>query len=75
MVIIMNKDYLILRELGNRVAEIAALPVQQEKKKLWTANNDLHPVRPMVYIDQLPWHDSTQLRKWSWAVPIRFSEL
>ena len=57
MVIIMNKDYLILRELGNRVAEIAALPVQQEKKKLWTANNDLHPVRPMVYIDQLPWHE------------------
>lgn len=53
----MNKDYMILRELGKKLAEIAALPVQQEKKALWTANNDLHPVRPMVYIDQLPWHE------------------
>lgn len=53
----MNQDYIILRELGKQIAEIAALPVQQEKKALWTANNDLHPVRPMVYIDQLPWHE------------------
>lgn len=53
----MNQEYMILRELGKQIAEIAALPVQQEKKALWTANNDLHPVRPMVYIDQLPWHE------------------
>ena len=53
----MNHDFTVLRELGKRVAEIAALPVQAEKKALWTANNDLHPVRPMVYIDQLPWHE------------------
>src|SRR5215469_14755634 len=53
----MNKEYAYLRELGKKVAEIAALPVQQEKKKLWTANNDLKPIRPMVYMDQLPWHE------------------
>lgn len=53
----MKQDYQVLRELGQRVAEIAALPIQTEKKYLWTANNDLHPVRPMVYIDQLPWHE------------------
>jgi hypothetical protein len=53
----MNKEYTHLRELGKKLAEIAALPIQQEKKKLWTANNDLKPVRPMVYIDQLPWHE------------------
>ena len=53
----MNRDDQILRELGRKVAEIAALPVQQEKKALWTANNDLHPVRPMVYMDQLPWFE------------------
>lgn len=52
-----EKDFAVLRELGKRTAEIAALPVQREKKVLWTANNDLHPVRPMVYIDQLPWHE------------------
>ena len=53
----MNKEFDYLRELGKQLAEIAALPVQEEKKKLWTANNDLKPVRPMVYIDQLPWHE------------------
>ena len=53
----MNNEHAYLRELGKKVAEIAALPVQQEKKKLWTANNDLKPIRPMVYMDQLPWHE------------------
>jgi hypothetical protein len=53
----MNKEQNRLRELGKKIAGIAALPVQEEKKKLWTANNDLKPVRPMVYIDQLPWHE------------------
>ena len=53
----MTRDYEILRSLGERVAELAALPIQDEKKKLWTANNDLKPVRPMVYIDQLPWFE------------------
>jgi hypothetical protein len=62
----MNGDYLRLRELGKELAEIAALPVQEEKKKLWIANNDLKPVRPMVYIDEIPWHEidnSPELRQ------------
>ncbi len=53
----MNNEYTILRELGKEIAEIAHLPVQDEKKKLWIRNNDLSPVRPMVHIDQLPWHE------------------
>lgn len=53
----MNEEYRILRELGKKAAEIANLPVQKEKQKLWTLNNDLTPVRPMVYMDQLPWHE------------------
>ncbi len=40
-----------LAELGKRVAEIAALPVQQEKAKLWTAHNDLKTHEPLVFID------------------------
>jgi len=62
----MNKEYLRLRELGKKLAEIAALPVQEEKKKLWIANNDLKPARPMVYIDEIPWHEinhSPELRQ------------
>lgn len=46
-----------LRELGRRVAEIAALPVQQEKIGLWKALNGLNPVRPMVTIDQVCWNE------------------
>ncbi len=51
----MNKDREILRGLGAQWAEVAALPVQAEKRALWTQNNDLRPLRPMVIMDQLPW--------------------
>ncbi len=51
------KDRLELRELAARVAEIAALPVQQEKKALWRALNARRPLRPMVMIDQVCWNE------------------
>lgn len=51
------KDAAILRELGRQVAAIAALPRQQETIRLWKALNGLKPVRPMVMIDQIPWHE------------------
>jgi len=51
------KDRLIIGELARQVAEIAALPVQQETIRLWKALNALRPVRPMVMIDQVPWHE------------------
>jgi hypothetical protein len=53
----MNKDHELLKKLGAELAEIARLPRQDETKQLWISNNDLKPVRPMVYIDQLPWHE------------------
>ena len=56
----MQQDRQTLRELGKRYAEIAALPIQQERKALWRANNDLKPARPPVYMDQLPWHELAQ---------------
>lgn len=40
-----EKQY--LRELAKRVAEIAALPEQEERKKLWTAHNDRQPIPPL----------------------------
>ena len=51
------KDQEILRKLARQVAEIAALPVQQETIALWKALNSLKPVRAMVMIDQIPWHE------------------
>ena len=47
----------ILRELAKQVAETAALPVQQHTISLWKALNGLKPIRPMVTIDQVAWHE------------------
>jgi len=52
-----TRDMDILRELAGRAAEIAALPVQEEKRALWRALNGLNPVRPMVMIDQVCWNE------------------
>ena len=52
-----RKDRDILRELARQVAVIAALPVQRETTSLWKALNGLKPVRAMVMIDQIPWHE------------------
>lgn len=45
------KDVAIVRDLAKCVAEIASLPEQAEKTRLWTACNDLKPERAMVYAD------------------------
>ncbi len=37
--------------------QIAALPVHQEKARLWQRLNDLESVRPMVWINEIPWHE------------------
>jgi hypothetical protein len=50
-------DLNILRELVAQTAEIAALPVQEEKRRLWRALNALKPERPMVMIDQICWNE------------------
>jgi hypothetical protein len=52
-----TKDRTILRDLASRIAQIANLPVQQETISHWKALNGLKPVRPMVMIDQIPWHE------------------
>lgn len=51
-----NKERETLQTLAKQYAEIAALPVQQEKIALWKALNRGEMQRPMVTIDQLPWH-------------------
>lgn len=50
-------DVAILRSLAAEVAEIAALPIQEEKRRLWRQLNALHPARPMVMIDQVCWNE------------------
>ncbi len=45
------RDAEILRELAKRVAQLAALPEQAEKRKLWTMHNDLAETRPLIFCD------------------------
>jgi hypothetical protein len=56
-VLVNKRDRDVLQDLGEQMAEIAALPVQQETIALWKASNGLRPERPMVMIDQIPWHE------------------
>ena len=52
-----TKDVAIVRELAARIAEIAALPVQDEKRALWRRLNACEQIRPMVMIDQVCWNE------------------
>ena len=52
-----QKEIAIIRDLAGQLAEIAALPVQQEKRSLWVASNGLKPKRPVILIDQVCWNE------------------
>ena len=52
-----NSEKEILRQLASEVAEIASLPVHAEKARLWQKLNDLKAERPMVWINEVPWHE------------------
>ena len=50
-------DIDILKSLAREYAEIAALPIQEEKKRLWIKLNTINMERPMLLIDQIPWNE------------------
>jgi hypothetical protein len=54
---ILKNDKDILRMLAEEQAKIAALPVHAEKAELWRRLNQLDAVRPMVWINEIPWHE------------------
>ena len=54
---ISGHDRDVLRRLVEQQAEIAALPVHVEKAELWRKLNDLEPVRPLVWINEICWHE------------------
>jgi len=45
------------RDLAKQYAEVAVLPVQQETIAGWRRLNGLQETRPMVRVEQLPWHE------------------
>lgn len=54
---ISQKDRDILRRLATKYAGIAAQPVHQQTIHHWKRINALDPVKPMVSIDQICWHE------------------
>lgn len=47
----------ILRKLAEEWATIADLPVHKEKARMWQKLNDLESERPLVWINEIPWHE------------------
>jgi hypothetical protein len=54
---ISGTDRTILRRLAERVAAIAALPVQKETAAEWQRLNELGRGRPLLWITEIPWHE------------------
>jgi hypothetical protein len=52
-----TNDKCILRELARKVAEIASLPVHEEKRKMWCRLNRLQDVKPMIWINEVCWNE------------------
>jgi hypothetical protein len=50
-------DQEILRGLAAEWARLAADPVNGERRELWRRLNDRDSVRPMVWINEIPWHE------------------
>jgi hypothetical protein len=51
--VVSQEDRSILRELGHKIAEIGSLPVQEERKRMWSRLNRLEPGRPMIWLNDI----------------------
>ncbi len=56
--VVEEADKKILKELARSVAEIAARPEQNKKRKLWEKHNDLVETPPLIFCDpELAWYE------------------
>ena len=54
---ITKEDKKILRSLAHKKAEIADNPIHHKKMEMWKSLNDLKVVRPLIWINEIPWHE------------------
>ena len=47
---ISNQERTVIRDLARRVAEVAALPIQEERRRLWRKHHRLQSERPMILV-------------------------
>jgi len=79
---ISSHDRQILRNTAYEIAELAALPIQAERRELWKKHNSLQPTRPMVLVfPEGAWEelltgndlfcDEEKARSYEWALRSR----
>jgi hypothetical protein len=56
-IVLTSREKEVIRRLGEKIAGIALLPIHREKARLWQKMNDLKQERPMVWINEIPWHE------------------
>lgn len=56
-IVLEEKEKDILKELGQKIKTYAETDAASGKAKLWQKLNDLESVRPMVWINEIPWHE------------------
>jgi hypothetical protein len=47
----------VLRRLAEKIAAYSQDPANAERARLWQKLNDLESERPMVWINEIPWHE------------------
>lgn len=56
-IVVSEKDKQILRELGEKIADIGSLSTQQKQRQMWSQLNRLEDTKPMVWIDEVCWSE------------------
>ena len=56
-IVLAQSEIDVLRSLAEEWARIASLPIQKTNARLWQKLNDLDSERPMVWINEIPWHE------------------
>lgn len=56
-IVLSQHDKDILKDLGYQIARISSDPQNQINAKNWTLLNDKKSVKPMVWINEVPWHE------------------
>ena len=56
-VVFTKKDKSILRELGQKIADIGSLPIQQQRQEMWSRLNSLKETKPMVWLNEVCWNE------------------
>jgi hypothetical protein len=55
-----DHDKTILRDLAKQYAEVAAHPLQDERRTLWRKHNSLKKTRPLIYVRAFAWNEMPQ---------------